>query len=94
MESEGKDRKEGDELDLALSALRDCDTDFSKIFTVNNFYLIVSHKRNCSITNKRMFGLLVNLYLLIIFINIVRIIFNFFRMLKTLQTTENHFLQI
>jgi len=31
---EGKDRKEGgDELDLALSALRDCDTDFSKIFT-------------------------------------------------------------
>ena len=40
MESEGKDRKEGDELDLALSALRDCDTDFSKIFTVNDFYLI------------------------------------------------------
>jgi len=33
VESEGKDRKEGDELDLALSALRDCDTDFSKIFT-------------------------------------------------------------
>ncbi|XP_023346910.1 uncharacterized protein LOC111715775 [Eurytemora carolleeae] len=29
-EDEGKGRKDGDELDLALSALRDCDTDFSK----------------------------------------------------------------
>ena len=31
-----KGRKEGDELDLALSALRDCDTDFSKFLPVRN----------------------------------------------------------
>ena len=35
-EDEGKGRKEGDDLDLALSALRDCDTDFSKFLPVTN----------------------------------------------------------
>ena len=39
---EGKSRKDGDDLDLALSALRDCDTDFSKFLPVR---AAVSHSK-------------------------------------------------
>ena len=39
----GKGRKEGgDDLDLALSALRDCDTDFSKFLPVSRKFLFLN----------------------------------------------------
>jgi hypothetical protein len=36
LERAGQKRKDNDDLDLALDALRDCDTDFSKFVQVHN----------------------------------------------------------
>ena len=42
MEATGQKRKDNDDLDLALDALRDCDTDFSKFVQVKYFSFFFS----------------------------------------------------